>query len=35
LSHCCAGKAGLAPDDWRDPATEVYLFTAEIIHEDN
>ncbi|MBN2582097.1 MAG: AmmeMemoRadiSam system protein A [Planctomycetes bacterium] len=34
LSQCCGGKAGLAPDAWRDPATEVYLFTAEIIEED-
>jgi AmmeMemoRadiSam system protein A len=33
LTHCCAGKAGLRPDAWRDPATEVYLFTAEIIEE--
>ena len=29
LSHCCAGKAGMAPDAWRDPATTVYLFTSE------
>ena len=33
LSHCCAGKAGLPPDSWRDPKTEVLVFTAEIIHE--
>jgi AmmeMemoRadiSam system protein A len=33
LAQCCAGKAGLPPDAWRDPATEVYLFTAEIIEE--
>jgi AmmeMemoRadiSam system protein A len=31
LSYCCAHKAGLAPDAWRnDPAVEVYLFTAEV-----
>jgi AmmeMemoRadiSam system protein A len=30
LSYCCAHKAGLAADAWRDPDTEVYLFTAEI-----
>jgi AmmeMemoRadiSam system protein A len=30
LSYCCAHKAGLAPDAWRDPKTEVYLFTAEV-----
>jgi AmmeMemoRadiSam system protein A len=34
LSQCCAGKAGLSPDAWRDPKTEVYLFTAEIIEEE-
>ncbi len=33
LRQCCAGKAGLPPDAWRDPSTEVYLFTAEVIHE--
>ncbi len=30
LSHCCAGKAGLPAAAWRDPKTEVYLFTAEV-----
>jgi len=30
LSYCCAHKAGLAPDAWKDKNTEVYLFTAEI-----
>jgi AmmeMemoRadiSam system protein A len=30
LSYCCAHKAGLAPDAWKDPKTEVYLFTAEV-----
>lgn len=29
LSQCCAGKAGMAPDAWRDPGTTVYLFTSE------
>ena len=33
LGQCCAGKAGMAEDAWRDPRTEVYLFTAEIIEE--
>lgn len=28
---CC--KAGLAPDAWRDPATEVFAFQAEIFGE--
>ncbi|MHC4424054.1 MAG: AMMECR1 domain-containing protein [Planctomycetota bacterium] len=30
LSYCCAHKAGLAPDAWKDPSTEVYLFTADV-----
>ena len=33
LSHCCAGKAGLLPDAWKDPDTEVHLFTAEVFGE--
>jgi AmmeMemoRadiSam system protein A len=33
LSRCCSGKAGLAPDAWKDPTTEVYLFTAEVFNE--
>jgi AmmeMemoRadiSam system protein A len=30
LSYCCAHKAGLAADAWRQPETEAYLFTAEV-----
>ncbi len=30
LSYCCAHKAGLDADAWKDPKTEVYLFTAEV-----
>jgi len=30
LSYCCAHKAGLSPDAWKDPRTEVYLFTADV-----
>jgi len=30
LSYCCEHKAGLAPDAWKDPDTDVYLFTAEV-----
>jgi AmmeMemoRadiSam system protein A len=30
LSYCCAHKAGLPSDAWKDPKTEVYLFTAEV-----
>jgi AmmeMemoRadiSam system protein A len=33
LSRCCASKAGLPPDAWRDPETEVCLFTAEVFGE--
>jgi uncharacterized protein len=33
LSECCAGKAGLAPDAWRDARTSVSVFTAEVIEE--
>jgi len=29
LTYCCATKAGLPPDAWKDPATTVYLFTSE------
>ncbi|MGD0217373.1 MAG: AmmeMemoRadiSam system protein A [Desulfobaccales bacterium] len=32
LKQTCS-KAGLPPDAWRDPATKIYLFTAEIISE--
>ncbi len=30
LSYCCAHKAGLPADAWKDAETEVYLFTAEV-----
>ena len=29
LTHCCKGKAGLAGDAWKNPDTQVYLFTSE------
>ncbi len=34
LSSCTAGKAGLPPDAWKDPATEVYVYTAEVFSEE-
>ncbi|MCK5565324.1 MAG: AmmeMemoRadiSam system protein A [Planctomycetes bacterium] len=34
LSYCCGHKAGLADDAWKDPKTEVYLFTADIFGAD-
>ncbi len=30
LSYCCAHKAGLPADAWKEANTEVYLFTAEV-----
>jgi AmmeMemoRadiSam system protein A len=33
LSYCCAHKAGLAPDAWRQPGTQVYLFTSDKFSE--
>jgi AmmeMemoRadiSam system protein A len=33
LSYCCSHKAGLPPDAWMDPRTEVYLFTAEVFSD--
>ena len=29
LSYCCQHKAFLPPDAWKDPDTEVYLFSAD------
>src|SRR4030042_4630364 len=34
LSSCCAHKAGLSPNAWKDPKTEVYLFTAGVFGDD-
>lgn len=33
LSKCCSEKAGLPADAWKDPKTEVYLFTSEVFEE--
>ncbi len=33
LSRCCSEKAGLPPDSWRDPQTEVLLFTTDVFEE--
>ncbi|MHC4532265.1 MAG: AMMECR1 domain-containing protein, partial [Planctomycetota bacterium] len=30
LSYCCAHKAGLPADAWKDAGTEVYFFTADV-----
>jgi AmmeMemoRadiSam system protein A len=34
LSRCCADKAGLPSDAWKDPQTEVYLFTCHVLEEE-
>ena len=33
LSRCCAEKAGMPADAWRDPSTEVLLFTTDVYRE--
>lgn len=34
LSYCCSHKAGLPAGAWKDPKTEVYLFSAEVFGAD-
>jgi AmmeMemoRadiSam system protein B/AmmeMemoRadiSam system protein A len=33
LTSLCSSKAGLAPDAWKDPATDMYVFSAEVFGE--
>lgn len=33
MNSLCAHKAGLPPDAWKDPQTEIYVFTADVISE--
>ena len=33
LSSLCAHKAGLPADAWKDPSTDIYVFTAEVFGE--
>lgn len=33
LSQCCVMKAGLPADAWKDAATQVYIFTAEVFSD--
>ena len=33
LNRCCSEKAGLPADAWRDPDTEVLLFTTDVMQE--
>lgn len=34
LRYCCSHKAGLAPDAWREPGTEVLVFTADVFGDE-
>jgi AmmeMemoRadiSam system protein A len=34
LRALCSEKAGLAPDAWKDPKTEIYAFQAEVFAEE-
>jgi len=33
LTSLCGHKAGLPPDAWKDPSTEIYVFSAEVFGE--
>ncbi len=33
MSNLCAHKAGLDPDAWKDPKTDIYVFTAQVFEE--
>ena len=33
LTSLCESKAGLSPDAWKDPSTDMYVFTAEVFGE--
>lgn len=33
MESLCSGKAGLAPDAYKDPKTEIYVFEAEVFSE--
>lgn len=33
MTSLCAQKAGISPDAWKNPATEIYTFTAEVFGE--
>lgn len=35
LSNLCSHKAGLSADAWKDKATEIYVFTAEVFSEND
>jgi len=33
LSNLCAHKAGLSPEAWKEEATEIYIFSAQVFKE--
>lgn len=33
LTYLCAHKAGISPEAWKDPKTEIYVFSAEVFGE--
>lgn len=33
LGYCCAHKAGLPAEAWKQPGTEIFLFTADVFGE--
>ncbi len=33
LSYLCSQKAGLSPDAWKNPKTEMYIFQADVFSE--
>jgi len=35
LSMCCSHKAGLSPDAWKDPETDVYIYVAQVFSEES
>ncbi len=32
LTQCCMGKAGLTPNAWKEPDTEVYVFEVDVVN---
>lgn len=34
MNNLCLHKAGLPPDSWKDPGTEIYTFQAEVFAEE-
>ncbi len=34
LSHLCRDKAGLSPEAWKDPSSELYIFTVTVFSDE-